>query len=101
MSLVNYEKEKFALLQSKFTKVLNLLEKDFLDINDELAIDLLKKINTSFETVFIELDDLRNYLKTKTNKDNKYYKQKVEEYKERQLKIKELIPYLLTSYLKY
>ena len=101
MSLVNYEKEKFALLQSKFTKVLNLWEKGVLDINDELAIDLLKKINTSFETVFIELDDLRNYLKTKTNKDNKYYKQKVEEYKERQLKIKELIPYLLTSYLKY
>ena len=99
MSLVNYEKEKFALLQSKFTKVLNLIQKEGIDCNDDMAIDLLKRINTSFETVFIELDDLRNYLKTKTNKDNKYYKQKIEDYKERQKKIKELLPYLLSSYL--
>lgn len=99
MALVNYEKEKFSLLQSKFTKVLNLIEKDLIDTNDELAIDLLKKLDSSFDSLIIDLDDLRYYLKTKTNKDNKYYKQKVEEYKERQFKIKELIPYLLSSYL--
>ena len=99
MSLVNYEKEKFALLQSKFTKVINLIEKEGIDCNDDLAIDLLKKINSSFESFFIELDDLRNYLKTKTNKDNKYYQQKVEEFKQRQSKITELLPYLLSSYL--
>ena len=99
MSLVNYEKEKFSLLQSKFTKILNLIEKDLIDKNDEIAVVLLKKINSSFDSLLIECDDLRNYLKTKTNKDNRYYKQKVAEYNERQLKIKELIPYLLSSYL--
>ena len=99
MSLVNYEKEKFALLQSKFTKVINLIEKEGIDSEDDLAVNLLKKINSSFDSFFIELDDLKNYLKTKTNKDNKYYKQKVEEYKERQNKITELLPYLLCSYM--
>ena len=99
MSLVNYEKEKFALLQSKFTKVINLIEKEGIDSEDDLAVNLLKKINSSFDSFFIELDDLKNYLKTKTNKDNKYYKQKVEEYKERQNKITELLPFLLSSYM--
>jgi hypothetical protein len=99
MSLVKYEKEKFSLFHSKWTKVLNLIEKEGIDTNDEIAINLVKKINSSLDTLFVELDDLRNYMKSYTNKDNIYYKKKVEEYKERQNKITELLPYLLSSYI--
>jgi len=97
MSLVNYEKEKFSVFHSKWSKLLNLLDKDKNE-TDDICVELLKRINSSLDSLIIEIDDLKNYMKSNTNKNNKYYKQKVLEYKERQNKITELIPYLISNY---
>ena len=97
MSLVNYEKEKFSVFHSKWSKLLNILDKDKNE-TDDICVELLKRINSSLDSLIIEIDDLKNYMKSNTNKNNKYYKQKVLEYKERQNKITELIPYLISNY---
>lgn len=97
MSLVNYEKEKFSVFHSKWSKLLNLLDKDKNE-TDDICVELLKRINSSLDSLIIEIDDLKNYMKSNTNKNNKYYKQKVLEYKERQNKITKLIPYLISNY---
>lgn len=97
MSLVNYEKEKFSVFHSKWSKLLNLLDKDKNE-TDDICVELLKRVNSSLDSLIIEIDDLKNYMKSNTNKNNKYYKQKVLEYKERQNKITELIPYLISNY---
>jgi hypothetical protein len=95
MSLANHQKDKFKILHSKYTKVLNLIENIGIDSSDQVAIDLIKLINESMESLIIDVDDLRNYLKTKTNPNNNYYKEKTEEFKERHIKLKQILPYLL------
>jgi len=92
---VNHQKDKFKILHSKYTKVLNLIENIGIDSSDQVAIDLIKLINESMESLIIDVDDLRNYLKTKTNPNNNYYKEKTEEFKERHIKLKQILPYLL------
>tara|TARA_Y100000816_G_C25944697_1_gene492757 strand:- start:559 stop:858 length:300 start_codon:yes stop_codon:yes gene_type:complete len=96
MSLVNYEKEKFKLLHSKWSKLINLIESSEIDLDDEISYTLLKNINESLDNLIIDVADLKYYIKTETNPNNNYYKNKVEEFKSRHFKLKKLLPYMLS-----
>lgn len=96
MSLIEYEKQKFRLLHSKYNKLFNLIEKTDPDLDDEIFFTLLKTVNESLDNLIIDIDDTKYYLKTSTNPNNQYYKNKVDEFKDRNFKLRKVLPYIMS-----
>ena len=92
MSLIEYQKEKFALLHSKYTKLINILD---IDNDDMVSINLLKQINASIDALIVDLDDLKYNLQSKSDRENIYLKSKADCFSERQEILKEIYPSIL------